>query len=223
MNKFSKFCRFFMNWKPIFSFFHESSEVFCALIISTLFSAMFILACGIFHLDLVKDIHFFGKSIIALFWFCFKLLQFQRLKHPDFSIAILITGTILSVSMLFLFCFFGRLSTEKYEQMSDCSYESKWNELPIELQKFYVIIIGVGQRPLFYHGYGMIYLNLQTFTRVSKCELQSDHLNEYIHLLRLIFFFSDDKNRLLMVYDVQNSCCLIFYAVYMRTSVKLND
>lgn len=109
--------------------------------------------------------------------------------------------------MLFLFCCFGRLLTEKYERMPDCLYESKWNELPIELQKFYVIIIGVSQRPLFYHGFGMIYLNLQTFTQVNQCEPQSDLSNNKIHLLWFVpinTFYPDDENRLHMVYDVQD-------------------
>lgn len=116
-------------------------------------------------------------------------MPFQSIKHPDFNIAFLICAAILSTLALFLFCFFGKLSTDIFYNMTDCLYESKWNELPIELQKFYVIIIGVGQRSHFYHGFGMIYLKLETFTRVSKYKIQSDHCSLTRHYVFNTFFF----------------------------------
>lgn len=98
-------------------------------------------------------------------------LLFQRMKDPDFSIAILLCAALLSVAMLFLFCYFGKVSTEKFIEMPDCLYESTWNEFSIEVQKFYLIILGAAQRPHFYHGFGVIYLNLETFTMVSKFQV----------------------------------------------------
>lgn len=126
-----------------------------------------------------------------MFFSCISI-KFKRLKHPDFNIAILICAALSSISILFLFCLFGKLSTEKFERMSNCLYDSKWNKLPIELQKFYVIIIGVAQRPLHYHGFGVIYLHLQTFTRVRTCDHWNENENEnenvFVNQLFNIFF-----------------------------------
>lgn len=52
--------------------------------------------------------------------------------------------------------------------MADTLYEASWPDLPIELQKYFIVMIGNAQQPLYYHGFGMAILNLQTFTKVSK-------------------------------------------------------
>lgn len=79
----------------------------------------------------------------------------------------------VGVSNLFLHCFCGKLATESYEDMVDTLYESKWHELPIPLQKYYILMIGNAQRPVYYHGFGVAILNMETFTSVCKtCELK---------------------------------------------------
>lgn len=43
-----------------------------------------------------------------------------------------------------------------------------WYKLPIALQKVYMLMMMNVQKPLNYHAFGVIYLNLETFTKVSK-------------------------------------------------------
>lgn len=68
---------------------------------------------------------------------------------------------------MFLYCFFGKLASESFEQMADCLYECNWYGLPVGLQKYFILMIGNAQRPLYYHGFGIAVLNLKTFSKVS--------------------------------------------------------
>lgn len=72
---------------------------------------------------------------------------------------------------LFLYCYFGVLATESYEQMADALYKSKWHKLPIFLQKYIVIMIIDMQKPIHYHGFGIADLDLVIFITVRsiKC------------------------------------------------------
>lgn len=60
------------------------------------------------------------------------------------------------------------MSTESYFGMAECLYETNWNELPIDQQKYFIIMIQNAQQPLYYHGYGMVILKLETFCKVNE-------------------------------------------------------
>lgn len=92
---------------------------------------------------------------------------FQQSKHIDLSIYIVLLGITLSITNMFLCCYFGKLATESFEKMPDCLYESNWHERSIKLQKYFNLMIQNMQTPLFYHGFNVAVLNLETFTKVS--------------------------------------------------------
>lgn len=77
---------------------------------------------------------------------------------------------IIAVDLLNLFvlCFFGKMATESFENMNDCLFESNWTEYPIQLQKYFILMIGNSQREINYHGFGIAILNLNTFAQVRK-------------------------------------------------------
>lgn len=68
---------------------------------------------------------------------------------------------------LYLFCFFGVKATESYEKMAICVYEFNWPDLSIDLQKNLILVIKNMQKPIFYDGFGIARLNLETFSNVS--------------------------------------------------------
>lgn len=70
------------------------------------------------------------------------------------------------------------MATESFEAMSDCLYESNWPELPIELQKYFILMIQNAQRPLYYHGFEIAVLKMETFCKVS----QNNRINELIRM-----------------------------------------
>lgn len=73
---------------------------------------------------------------------------------------------MVSTSLLFWYCYFGKIATDSFEAMSDCLYESDWPSLPIELQKYFIIMIANAQRKVHYHGFGIVKLDLEAFTKV---------------------------------------------------------
>lgn len=97
------------------------------------------------------------------------------MKHIDFSLFIICIGITVGVSILFLYCYFGKVATESYEKMVDCMYESNWNELSPHLQKYIVVMMANAQRTIYYHGFGVAVLNLGTFTKVRDTTFQNDY------------------------------------------------
>lgn len=73
---------------------------------------------------------------------------------------------IVNVMLLFVYCYFGKLATDSYRKMSDCVYDLNWQELPLRLRK-YIILITNMQKTIYYHGFEVAVLNLNTFFRVS--------------------------------------------------------
>lgn len=89
------------------------------------------------------------------------------MKHIDFNVSILLVALASSALNLFIFCFYGKMATESFAEMAECLFESNWQSLPVRLQKYFVLMIGYAQRQMCYSGYGMVVLNLETFTQVS--------------------------------------------------------
>lgn len=96
------------------------------------------------------------------------LLIFQQFQHPTFSVALLLTGVLVGMATLFLYCYFGKLAIECYEQMPLCLFQSNWPELPAHLQKYFILMIANAQRPLRYHGFGCTVLDLNTFSNLIR-------------------------------------------------------
>lgn len=79
-----------------------------------------------------------------------------------------IFAAFMSVFTTLLYCFFAQMATEQFLQMADCLYQSDWPNLPVKLQKFYIVMIQNAQKPLCYHGFGMVAMDLNTFAGVSE-------------------------------------------------------
>lgn len=76
-------------------------------------------------------------------------------------------STVFCMLNLFLYCYYGKCTTDSYAAFADCSYQSNWMDLLIDLQKYFILMIAHAQMPLHYHGYGMVNLNLESFCKVS--------------------------------------------------------
>lgn len=58
------------------------------------------------------------------------------------------------------------MASESYERMADALFESNWQSFPSHLQKYLIVFIANAQKPIFFHGFGIAILNLQTFNKV---------------------------------------------------------
>ena len=74
------------------------------------------------------------------------------------------------------------MATDSYKQMSDSVFEMNWPELPNSSQKFIILMIENMQKPLYYHGFGIVNLDLETFAKVKHsnsfgCKIKSIFVN----------------------------------------------
>lgn len=88
---------------------------------------------------------------------------------------------------IFLYCFFGIMASESFEGMADSIYNANWPSIPFKLHKNILIMMLNTQQPLYYEGFGILILNLQTFSSVSKCFKSILHrdLMRIFHLFQL--------------------------------------
>lgn len=147
----------------------ETANLFSPLILVNLISNMLLMALSVFQMNLVSfairnKIQQYKNSPIHYT----KTNLFQRFTQIDFEMAIILSGVLISLSNLFLFCYFGKVTTDSFEKMAACLYsEVDWSELPVELQKYLILMIANVQRPLYYHGFYVTILNLETFCSVG--------------------------------------------------------
>lgn len=92
-------------------------------------------------------------------------------KHIDGKFATVLIGALSSGSNLFIYCYCGQSAHECYFDLQKCFYEADWLKLPNDLQKYLIVMIENAQRPLFYNGFGLAYLNLNTFVQMIKTAL----------------------------------------------------
>lgn len=85
----------------------------------------------------------------------------------DANIFILMLGLSTAAVNLFAYCFFGKLATESYSGMATSLFESNWQLLSLKMRKYVILMIGNAQRPLYYHGFQLAVLDLETFLKVK--------------------------------------------------------
>lgn len=66
-----------------------------------------------------------------------------------------------------MYCAFGKKATDSFTNIGECMYESNWYVLSVDVQKYLVLVIGNAHIPIQYHGFGVAFLNLETFLKVK--------------------------------------------------------
>lgn len=146
-----------------FSWFLDTAVVYSPLIFIQLVCCMLLTASTLFSLDLVSSTK--PKSIRRLIK---KNFNSQQMKHFDSTIFSLLVSFACGISSLTVYCYCGSMSTGYFEDMAVYIYDSNWYEHPTNLQKYAMIMIQNMQIPLYYTGFDVAYLNLETFERVSE-------------------------------------------------------
>lgn len=155
--------------------FFDSADLYNSyIIIVQLISALTFLASTTFHLDFVMIIYGSLSFLPNVFKLLFKFIRIlQQMKHPDFSIILIYRiynneWTVFTImnGNLFALCFCGKLATESYRIMPNYLYEPNGRKIPVDLQKYFVLMIGNAQMPLSYHGYHIAIVDLETYLNV---------------------------------------------------------
>lgn len=111
-------------------------------------------------------------SAIGTFHFQLFDFHFKKFQNFDFDVTSAMTTVSVGMTNLFIYCYFGKLATDTYKKMSDCVFEMNWPELPNDLQKYIILMVRNMQKPLYYHGFGIVNLDLETFTKVRNSFFQ---------------------------------------------------
>lgn len=126
---------------------------------------------------------------------------FQHLRDFDTSVIHYINAVVLSSSNLFVYCFFGLLASESHLKMVFCLYSCDWTRIPIEYQKYLILMIANIQKPIRYRGMKVFVLDLETF-----CSVSNKFLCTFAHAQSINrFFFSVFKYSHDVLYDVQEA------------------
>lgn len=112
----------------------------------------------------------------------------------------MIIGLAVGGSNLFMYCYFGHNATDSYTAIADCLFELKWYNQPLNLQKQFIVIIQNAQQPIYYDGFGVAHLNLNTYCKVNILTIYD--LNRLKIDFHFCFFFLDIKNSCQLLYDV---------------------
>lgn len=102
--------------------------------------------------------------------------SFQQLHEMGSDITVLLVAFIVCIANPLMYCFFGQMATESYAKMAQCSFECNWQQLPLDLQRYLVLMMANAQRPMVYHGFGCVTLNLETFRDVRKIEINQSEI-----------------------------------------------
>lgn len=69
-------------------------------------------------------------------------------------------------ALSFILCEFGQRVTDQFEEYSVEFDRCKWNNLPIEMKRMYLVFLSDVQQPKNIQSYGRIVYTRQTFKRV---------------------------------------------------------
>lgn len=151
------------------SMFSETADIYSLLIFFELICGMIYLSCCIFQMDLVRTVFVMPLRWYSAFIHKFHWLFFnQAMEHPDAELLIIVICIVGSGSSLFLYCFHGKSTNDSFNGYSQCLFDSKWYLLPKNTQKLFILMIGNAQCSLFYHGFHLVNLNLETFLQVRN-------------------------------------------------------
>lgn len=132
------------------------------------YAGLCILSTGSCENFLIRKI--LGRS--GLNFKCILTVLFQQFSHISYEVGFIFIVSMIAATNLYLYCFFGIKATMSFVQMADTLFECNWQVLPVHFQKYWILMIKNAQKPIFYHGFGMAVLNLETFSKVSTFQMK---------------------------------------------------
>lgn len=157
-------CHLFMNfnvWCVICSIFHKFSDIYEFMVIQvTCYGAI----CS--TLLIFQMVKFYFEKFVNI-WIIF---IFNHLFQHTNSTVDLIRPIFLLLScfvQIFLICDFGHKVCNQFIALEDSIYRINWYLLPIDLQRFLLIIMIASQKSVEIRGFGNISCTRETFKKVN--------------------------------------------------------
>lgn len=130
-------------------------------------------------------------TIVA--WISVSLLQVQYVTFDNFELRIFVFETdllfrkffqaagegyyllcqgvaslFMAIIILFVFCYYGQNATDKFAEVADAVNAVRWNEYPVDAQKYVVLALVRSQRPFTLTGFSLMDCCLRSFQTVSS-------------------------------------------------------
>lgn len=151
--------------RPLFSLFWSSAKIFNRFLLIHVLSAIVFISSDFLNMNLVRLKS--GIFYLAISCFLKSSFAFQIFQNHATDIGVILFATSQSVSDLYVYCYFGDYTTNSFEKYTQYLCEMRWYRLPIEYQKYLILLIGNGQQPLQYDGYRLVIINRGTFLKVT--------------------------------------------------------
>lgn len=89
-------------------------------------------------------------------------MQFQLLQESiDSELFVAFFALTVSAANLFIYCYFGANATEDLLYSVDYLFKADWYKLPVNLQKYFILMIANTQKPIVFDGMGMMKVDLR--------------------------------------------------------------
>lgn len=161
------------------------------------------------HLHVIGQFRFWDCKIFEIYFNSFsneneKSENSQALKTMDLSLIKFVVVVLASNCIVYLYCYVGSLTTDQFFRYGDVPYEFPWYKLPVDLQRYFPLIITNAQRAQCFNGLNIIDLNLVIFTKVRNTDdfFTGSFSSEWEFNS---FWFSDNENCHQLLHDVQTT------------------
>lgn len=116
----------------------------------------------VFEFDMVKI-----RCDIMWLQMCNFDLHFQAVAvGVDFSIISVICSFTISAINLYVDCYLSSVTTDQFLILIERLFEFDWYKLPVDEQRYFMLMIGNMQQPIAYDGFHVFSLNLATYSKV---------------------------------------------------------
>ena len=79
-----------------------------------------------------------------------------------------LVNTCFTFVIMFLYCEFGEMVTNQFNELNERFSKCNWYLLPIEMQRMFVIVMANTQRPAMIQGYANVVCTRESFKQVRK-------------------------------------------------------
>lgn len=133
-----------------------------AAIFSTLYGSVIFFATSIFQCEMVKLKSFYRKIINQR-----KSHVLQNIPKMNAELAVGFSGLWMSIACMYVYSDFATKVTTQIQAIGYEMYDKNWNLYPMEYRLFVQLTISRSQRPLYFHGFGLINCDMVTFSKVE--------------------------------------------------------
>lgn len=136
----------------------------------------------------------------------FHLLQKWDENSKLFENMILSNLILIAFTVILIVCEPGERVTNQFEQFGVNLDQCKWNKLPIEMQRIYLIFLSDAQQPKYIRSYGGIVCTRETFKQACILVYYNDNDHFVSNIIKFIlycfdFHFSDNQYGFFILHD----------------------